>query len=37
MTQSLQERLEPAPKLLLPVSHRAPHGRPLHKPATMNH
>jgi DNA-binding CsgD family transcriptional regulator len=34
MIQPLQKRREPAPKLTLPISPRALHGRPLHKPTT---
>jgi hypothetical protein len=32
MTQVIQERLEPALKLVFPISPRIPHGRPLQKP-----
>src|SRR5438874_1760161 len=34
VTQSIQKRLEPTPKLVFPIRRSANHGRPLQKPAT---
>jgi hypothetical protein len=34
VTQTLQERLEPSPKLAFPTCPRARHGRPSIKPTT---